>query len=261
MKNKKAITKKHASGYIAAVFADSLRSAGFVCPDDDLLCWYRRRSDEVVNSIIFRSLWSQLPLFLEIRYGIIPSFAMPVRIKSVVNNDYPDEELFVNAPLAENYPNGGTMARFSLDAQVYAPLQDGRGLYTFEKLILPEMDRIQTIQEAYNFHKNRRINHPMAKNCPPEQQFYELSKTFIDMALWVDDSDMYEYAAARISQQNGLWEALSIKFPQRQIYAQELIEWKRLQKVFENKERDSYIAELTQRANRNAQLLNAKYLI
>ena len=261
MKNAKSFINKHATDYISAVFANSLRNNGFSCPNDDLLCWYRKKNDEVINSIIFRSLWPKLPLFLEIGYGIIPFFAMPIQTKSVIYTDYPDEELFVTVPIVENYPNGGTKAPFSTDVQVYAPLQGKRGLYTFQTQILPEMDRIKSIQEAYIFHKNRRLNHPMAKDSPPEKQLGELSKTFIDMSLWVDDREIYHYAVTTICQKIHLFEKLTVKFPQRHGYEQELEAWKRLQRVFDNNERDCYISELTKRASKNSEILQKSFFI
>ena len=128
MKSTKKVRKEHAHKYIETVFASSLKSAGFVCLDDNLLCWYRKRSDEVFNSIIFRSNWPQLPLFLDINYGIIPAFEMPMHIADVVHNVEfdSDEELFTFQPIVENRPNGGTQAKFSDDIWVHAPLQDGR---------------------------------------------------------------------------------------------------------------------------------------
>ena len=53
MKNNKKILKQYARQYIAEVYEPALREAGFVCPNDDLLCWYRLQSDEIVNSFTF----------------------------------------------------------------------------------------------------------------------------------------------------------------------------------------------------------------
>ncbi len=260
MKSRKALLNKHASRYIATVFANPLKDAGFICPDDKLLCWYRTQNEEVINSIIFRSLWPKLPLLLEIGYGIFPPFAMPIQIKNVNYNGYPDKELFTCMPIVENYPNGGTKVSFSHDAQVFAPLQDGRGIYTFTNLLLPVMDRIQTIQDAYCFHKNRRINHPMTKIYPSEEKFGSLSKTFIEMALWVDDREMYNYAIVSADKAVTLYERLISKYPQRQCYLQELAAWKRLQGVLKNNERERYIVELVCRMASNYKILKDKYL-
>lgn len=259
MMNAKALATKHATGYIASVFADSLREAGFVCPNDDLLCWYRKRSDEIINSIIFRSRWSQLPLFLEIDYGIVPAFVLPVQIKSVVSNDCPDQELFTMCPIVEDCPNGGTKRFFSENVEVLAPIQAGRGLYTLEELLIPSMDRVQTIEEAYAFHKERRLNCLMADDRP-EYRFGELTKTFIDMALWVDDSEMYALAALWANRQTDLYETLVAKFPLRQQYALELKAWKQLQEVLDHNGRDHYVAELAQRMQRNTEILRKRYL-
>lgn len=266
MKNKKRLVKQHASQYIAAVFETSLRNASFVCPNNDLLCWYRIRSPEVFNSIIFSSPWSVLPLFLNISYGIIPSFEMPIHTKSVVYNQMHDEELFAPRSIVENYSNGGTMAQFSDDIWVYAPIQDGRGIYTFEELLLPDMDRIHTIQETYYFHKDRRLNNPLVKkiedyNSRMQRMVAGASKTFINMALWVDDKEIYPYAIPRVNERLMAYQNLCRRFPQRQNYQQELSSWQSLQDVLENGNRDLYLQKLAQRMDPNARLIQRKYLM
>ena len=259
MSKAKTIAKKHATAYIDAVFANPLREAGFVCTNQDLLCWYRKRSDEIVNSIIFCSSWSNLPLFLDIHYGVFPAFAQPIHISGVVSNQIFDEELFTMRPIVEDRPNGGTKTDFSNDIQVFAPREDGRGRYTLEKLLLPHMDRIQTIEEAYAFHKERRLSYPVIGKRP-ECRLGDLSRTFIDMALWVDDTEMYDLASYWTDEKTYLYESLTVHNPKRQQYAQELKAWERLLEVFENNDRDSYITELEHRMERNAKVLQEKYL-
>ena len=257
MRNKNEIANRHASEYIAAVFKEALMNSGFVCPDENLLCWYRIKSTEIVNSIVFCTRFSTLPLFLEINYGIFPTFEMPIHIDGVVCNENPDEELFTYRCIVEDYPNGGTKSPFSETILVNAPTQGGRGLHTFTELILPQMDHIETIQEAYIFHKNRRANHPLVQTNPSASPFGELSKTFISMALWADDKEMYPYAISQINRAVTLYQKLSAKYPRRKNYAQEFSGWKRLQEVFSTGDRDSYLVELSQKMEQNAKALQA----
>lgn len=259
MTKAKTTAKKHATAYIATVFADRLREAGFVCPNSDLLCWYRKRSNEIVNSIIFCSSWSDLPLFLEINYGIFPTFAQPIRLNGVVNNHTYDEELFTHRPIVENHPGGGCRMAYSEDIEVFAPREDGRGLYSLEKLLLPHMDRIQSIEEAYAFHKERRLN-CNSSDKRPEYRLGVLSRSFIDMALWVDDTEMYDLALYWADDRAYLYESLAVHNPKRQQYAQERKAWDRLFEVLETNDRDRYIAELKGRMEQNAKVLQQKYL-
>ena len=47
----------HARKYIAAVFENRLREEGFSCPNEKLLCWYRIRKGELLDTVIFCSNW------------------------------------------------------------------------------------------------------------------------------------------------------------------------------------------------------------
>lgn len=255
MKRRNNLANHHARQYIAAVFAEPLQKAGFSCLDDNLLCWQCRRGGEIINTIVFYTTSAKVPLFLEIGFGIFPVFAKPVYIGNVVYNEVPDEELFTYARIVENYPNGGTCGRYSDDIQVMAPLQDERGAYTLHGLLLPQMEQIENIQEAYTFHKNRRKNSPMAHIFPPEKPYGALSKTFISMALWVGDEEMYPYARASAEESVALYQSLSRRFPWKQQYNWELAQWKHLQEVLQSGNRVAYVAELSQRIEQNTRHL------
>lgn len=263
MPKHKTIINIHAKHYIAEVFEKRLREEGFSCPDDKLLCWYRLRGENIVNSIIFFSPWSNLPLMMFVGYGIHPLFSEPVISRNVHFTKRPidDDDRFIEQGIVENVPiNSMGYSMYSPDIAVDAPGHAGKGIYTLDGIILPRMEKVRSIEEAYTFHKERRLNLRRSENEQPENRLGELSRTFIDMALWVDDSEMYDMAARWTARQTSLFGTLAAKFPQRQQYAQELKAWKRLQEVFENNERDQYVAELEQAMDRNAKVLQKKYL-
>lgn len=262
MPKHKTIINFHAKHYIADVFEKRLREEGFVCPDDKLLCWYRMHGENIVNSLIFFSPWSNLPLMMFVGYGIHPLFSEPVISRNVHFTKRPIyDDRFIEQGIVENVPiNSMGYSMYSPDIAVDAPGHAGRGIYTLDGIILPHMKKVRSIEEAYTFHKERRLNLPRSDNEQPEDRLGELSRTFIDMALWVDDSEMYDMAARWTAHQTDLFESIVAKFPQRQQYAQELKAWKRLQEVFENNERDQYVAELVQAMDRNAKVLQKKYL-
>ena len=82
IKNKTEINI-HARKYIAAVFEQRLREEGFTCPNEKLLCWYRIRNEELLDTVIFCSNWSNLPLTMDIYYEVSLFFARPLYIQNV----------------------------------------------------------------------------------------------------------------------------------------------------------------------------------
>lgn len=254
MKIDKKLLEQHVTQYIAEVYADSLKNAGFVCPNDNLLCWYRLQSDEIVNSFIFYSKWSRQPVLLELEYGITPLFEMPVHIKSFTFNEQVDAEILTQ-PLFSRIEGAKTI--FLDNVRAYVPY----GSRTLE-VLLPEMNRIQTIEEAYNYYKDCRLNDPMAKNYEESRygRYGVLSKTMINMALWVDDKEMYPHAVFVTDEKVALFEKICKRHPRRTACRQELASWQRLQTVLNEGSRDNYIAELSRRIEENTQLVKEQYL-
>lgn len=254
MKIDKKLLEQHVTQYIAEVYADSLTDAGFVCPNDNLLCWYRLQSDEIVNSFIFYSKWSRQPVLLSLEYGITPLFEMPVHIKSFTFNEQVDEEILTH-PLFSRREGAKTI--FLDNVRAYVPY----GSRTLE-VLLPEMNRIQTIEEAYNYYKDCRLNDPMAKNYEESRygRYGVLSKTMINMALWVDDKEMYPHAVFVTDEKVALFEKICKRHPRRTACRQELASWQRLQTVLNEGSRDNYIAELSRRIEENTQLVKEQYL-
>lgn len=261
MKHNKTLNDIYAEQYIQEIFAERLIANGFMCPDGKSLCWYRRPNREILNSVIFYAPWAKPPIHLHIGYGIFPLFEEPVYTPSVhLARRFNGDERFVVQPIIENYPsNAMHYAPYSDDIGVLVPKHDGKGIYTFDNIILPRMDEIQSVEKAYAFHKMRRINHPLAYLNGPENRFGELSRTFIDMALWVDDSEMYPYAISRSASAVKLYEALCIKHPKNQEYKKELVLWQQLQSTLTNNARMDYLNILSQRVNSNISLLCSRY--
>ena len=254
MKNNKKILKQYARQYIAEVYEPALREAGFVCPNDDLLCWYRLQSAEIVNSFTFYTSWSCLPVLLSLEYGIVPLFEMPFHIQGIVYNKWPDDVLLTN-PVPGRIEGSKTIFIEGIPAQVSS------GSRILE-VLLPEMDRIHTIEEAYQYHKNRLLHERMEfyNSGSHHGKYGPLSRTMINMALWVDDKEMYPYAVRTVDKKVDYYETICKERPDKTEYLKELEAWKRLQKVLRDGTRDDYIAELTRRMEKNTRLVKERYL-
>lgn len=254
MAKQKTIANYHVKNYVAAVFEERLRSEGFVCPDDKLLCWYRLHGDNIVNSIIFFSSWSNLPVMLDIGYGIHPLFSDPVVSHGVHFTKRPsDDDRFVVQPIVENIPiNAMRYSMYSPDIAVDAPGHPGKGIYTLDGIILPNMEKVQTVEDAYLFHKNRRLNHPMADMWKDKDPYGVLSKCFIDMALFQKDKEAYPYCARKAERSARWYRTFIEKRPNDREAAEHLKEWEQLDSVFSSGNFDEYLSFLRQKEQTNA---------
>ena len=254
MKNNKKILKQYARQYIAELYEPALREAGFACPNDDLLCWYRLQSDEIVNSFTFYTSWSCLPVLLSLEYGIVPLFEMPFHMHGITCNKMIDNVLLTN-PVPGRIEGSKTIFIEGI------PVQVSHGSRILE-VLLPEMDRIHTIEEAHNYHKNRILSYqePEYNATQGYGKYGPLSRTMINMALWVDDEEMYPDAVRTVDKKVDYYERICKKRPDKTEYPKELATWQRLQEVLRDGKRDDYIAELTRRMEKNTRLVKERYL-
>lgn len=231
-----------------------------MCPDDKLLCWYRIQNQELVNSIVFFTHWSNMPVMLCIGYGIHPLFEEPVYTPSAHFTKRPieDQERFQEQSIVEDHPiNAMAYCPFSQDIEVYAPMHDGRGIYTLDGIILPQMDRIQTVRGAYLHHKEARTAN--AKRCKWKVDGFGMtSRTFLDMAIFTDDQDAYPACTARAADAVGLYEALCQKKPNSREYQEELQRWQQIQAALQDGGRDPYLTVLEARKEANLRAMKKK---
>ena len=120
----------YAKKYIDTVFAQRLLDSGFVSPDDQHLCWYRIKENGLVNSIIFFSRWRNIPVHLEVGFGIHTLFHRPVYTRTIDYTQRPQfvNELFYEKMLVEDCPvNEMRYMPYSGDIPIIAPGREGRG--------------------------------------------------------------------------------------------------------------------------------------
>lgn len=199
MAKNKTLMNIHAQKYIEQVFVNRLKEEGFFCPNDKNLCWYRVIDEQVVHSIVFFSCWSAMPIMIDIGYGCYPLFQKPVYTPSVYFVKRPSNtHTFCEQLLEEENPPGQMQVyrRYSEDILVDVPPQGGKGIYTLDKIILPKMKDVETIEDCYRFHKqqlSKQLLRYGAADLPMYFQKYPnmLFGTFIDEALYFEDTQFY----------------------------------------------------------------------
>ena len=260
MGNKKQELNLHTKRYIQAVFEMRLREEGFVCPNDKLLCWYRVKNDEIVNSIIFFSPWANMPVMLWTGYGIHPLFQMPAYTNSVSFPQRPFEwEYFLQQSIVENYPiNAMRYTMFSPDIWVYAPGHDGKGIYTFDGIILPQMASANTIEACYQRHKENRLSRAAET---PFVQFAGISDVFVDGAIYLGDVEVYPYCEKSIEKHLALYQKFCEEKPDKKEYQTELQNWEMRRIALLDGARDEYLKQLKNRAAQNLVKMKKKHMI
>lgn len=244
--------------YVDEVFSQRLKDEGFVCPNDKSLCWYRITGESIVNSIIFYSPWSNIPVHLEVGYGIHPLFQKPAYTSSVSYPNRPSSyDFFCTQPLVEDFPiNAMRYAPFSADIQVYAPSRAGRGIYTFDSILLSKMNAVTSLEDCYRLHKEQRLSSPHSFLT---EKSYRFSSLFIDEAIYVDDAEMYPYFAFTLEQALSYHRQNCQDNPENKVYQLALQEWEERQAALTDGGRKGYLAILEKRKETNMRFCRKRF--
>lgn len=250
----------HAKRYVEAVFENRLREEGFTCPDDKYLCWYRVSASEIMNTIVFHSPWERLPVELNIHYGVYPLFIKPIYTSSIMaQRNFMDNVRFCRQPLVEDCPtNNMGYIPFSSNISVYAPGREGKGIFTFDGILLPEMNRITTVEDCYLFHKQRRLAWSGNFYETTADKFHSLSSSFIDLAVWVNDVEVYPYCEISILDNINSYTHKCRRFPNRKEFLEELQHWQLLKNAISDNGRAEYLRILEQRKSENIQFISKR---
>ena len=256
MAKNKTIINIHAKRYVQEVFEARLREEGFVCPDDKYLCWYRAKNNEVLNSVIFCTSFPEMPLFLDIGYEFAPFFIDPIYIRNVNYNQYfcDRRDSFRKQFLLEAKPS--TKAPYSEDIWVSAPIDGGRGLYTFDEVLLPKFESAVSIEDCYSIHKQYHVDDSKQWG---KMLLFEASREFIDEAIYLDDSEIYPYCRARIEKVVKVLKAIVAKKPNNQKWKDELKHWEQLYTAFFDDAREEYLLILERRKEEITKKLRKKF--
>ena len=259
MAKNKTVINIHAKRYIQEVFENRLREEGFTCPDDKLLCWYRVKNQELLNTIIFYSSWPQMPLFLQIGHEFTPLFTEPIYIKNVNFNaslNFRHDIFWSKQNLESLAKHAENLRPYSPDSWVYAPGHGGRGIYTFDEVLLPMFEQTETIEDCYTSHKQYHLE---KKPRFGSSLFGEASREFIDEAIYLDDVEVYPYCKARIERALNLYTILVEKKPNDKALKDALDHWTKLKIALLDGERKAYLDSLELRKAKNIAKLHKKF--
>lgn len=257
MVKNKTIINNHAKKYISAVFEQPLRLSGFTCPDEKLLCWYRVRNQTLLDTVIFCSSWSNLPLMMDMYYETVPLFTNPVYIQNVNYNGNSRWDCYKQRPIREIIDGVSvTLAPFSEDIWVDAPLRGGRGLYTLTEIVLPYFAQIQTVNDCYYTHKQSHSTDRPTGACP---RFFNMSREFVDEALYVNDKEVIPHCSDRIARALQMCENLISKKPRNQALKEEQALWQQLYNAICEEKSEAYLDILRQRQQKNISYLSTKF--
>lgn len=237
----KQIRNLHARRYIEVVFGNRLRKAGFVCPDDKLLCWYRLNDNRIVNSICFFSRWPNVPVMPEIAYGIHPLFVKPFSNSDIYIPNIPEDERFFITVMADEGKKKH-FAPYASDILVYS--ENGLEADVLDRVILPQMDAVKTLEQCYLFHRK------MFRSAT-----FGMSSLMIDEAIILNDSAAQERCRINVDKMISHYSRLCSKYPDEKGYQEKRV-YANLQKaVLCGVSCDEHIAALEKRARKNLQFL------
>lgn len=241
--NNKQIRNLHARNYIQAVFADRLKEEGFVCPNDKLLCWYRVVNNELIQSIYFFSQWSNLPLMMEIGYGIHPTYHKPFSSSDVYISNQPYDERFYTVAIGSDLPVQH-YSPYSPDILVYAPKNDGSGITTLDHVVLPTMNSIKSVEECYRFHRKMYCH-----------SSFGMSTIMIDEAIQLGNTAAFPNCNRALDKMISVYGKNCEQYPSKKEY-QDKLQYARHQKAaLLTENRKAYMDILEQRSAKNLQQL------
>ena len=270
------MTNAHTKNYVRAVFEDRLREEGFVNLDERYLTWYRIVDECVINSIFFTSRWNVLPVNLTIHYGIHPLFAAPHVQRTVCMADEPlDNERFMRQSIVEDHPVYGMhYAPYSPDAQIYAPEIAGRGVYTFNGLLLPKMNSVHTVEDCYRLHKQYYMDQDLEytdemkayirtvlRRSDEEQRFCLISPTFVEEAIYTNDTSLFPVMKKILDERIAKETAAHQGAVQEREQRERLNRYIRLRNILSGGNREEYLSVLDSRRKENLAKLRSRLAI
>ena len=224
---------------IKTYYADSLRDAGFVNYKNDLFQWFKVKNG-LLYSVRMPVFSPAMPIKLVWGFGIIPLFTWEKIYALPPYRDWParlkmGNEHFCNmdktyAPLiAEQtigklpHPQG-----YYLYPEAIYNLPDGLAVWNLhterldapklEELILPMIDKLDTLEKVYQWNKDARL---IQRSCASEHEllkkvldgdvsFYSnhgfLSHAFADMCLYLQDVEFYPAVLHVLKGEEQEWE-------------------------------------------------------
>lgn len=174
--------KAHLQRYARAVMADKLRAEGFVSYKNEDLSWYKIVNGDMLLSVYIHTNVPIVPLIPVIGYGMHALFVAPPIPQKVTVRGWSSNEI-----MTQVHPSGH---RRIFDKQTMVQCVDTEecGAEELDDRIFPIFSRASSMQDAFNFYKSRHF-YPSG---------YAMSNVFIDMAIWLDDKEIYPACLRKI---------------------------------------------------------------
>lgn len=193
----------HAQRYVREVMANQLLSNGYVSKGNQDLHWYRIVNSDMVQAVYFYTQWAAGPIMMAIGYASHPLFIAP---------EYPKNLYMPTMLRSLEAVNPGRMILkqknlgcYAPDIAVSCPNDEYKGSDIIED-ILARLDKISTIEECYNMHKQEYIKVAELVNLPAEEVFWNMSADFMNEVVYMDDSELYSRCVIRITKELARYE-------------------------------------------------------
>lgn len=141
--------------------------------------------------------------------------------------------------------------RYSDDIEVQAPGRDGKGIFTFDGIILPILNSIKSVEDCYSRHKQDLL----ARIDSGQMMSIFYSPLFIDEAIYLNDAEMYPYFKYAIDMALKIYQKHVEERPDNKEYCSILHEWEGRRDAVCGDAREEYLGMLEKRKERNIQYL------
>lgn len=226
--------KAHMQKWARTFFADHLRDLGFVSWRGEDLSWYKLVGGEVLLTVYLFDNFGHLPMMPSLTYGMHAPFVKPEMPQKVTMRESGWVSETMNFMYFDN-----PMRQMAPDIQVMATDTPDGGYRKFEETVLPILDGIHTLEDAYRPFREYYIDR-RARRLEQAPQYADkepfASMDFLDEAIYLNDREMMECCA----KDPDIW------YPIRRREAKRL----QMQKDALSGHRDDYLRELERRKNR-----------
>lgn len=246
---KRGIQNEATRRYVEEIWAKNLRSEGFACPDEKLLCWYRIINKEIIHYLIFYTDSSRIPVDLKISFGACPVFVQPDYIRNVYTPGRP----FRYGYAAEQWireEKSNCFGCYSDSIWVQVPTTGKRGGLMLNETILPFLSAACTMEECYRAMKQIYVsprNNPFAGAL--------ISATFVEMALYFQDKEIEALCDSTADRQIRIAEEWLQAQPKNQQDQKKLQQWTYLKEAINKTDYDAFLQTLEKRKQKNIKWL------
>lgn len=172
--------KVHMQRWVRTCFPEKLKKEGFISYQDEDLSWYKVINGEVLLTVYLYTDAPIPPMFPLIGYGMHPLFIPAPVPQKVVLRGWADNEVMTRVYF--DFP----MVQFDRETYVLCTDSPERGAEKLDEVVFPLFSKIHTIEDAYLHYKDKYLQEYRRRPS------VVLTRDFMDMAIYLDDIEMYE---------------------------------------------------------------------